>query len=115
MPLATVTTRAPRSASISRPVNANGPKWLVAICSSKPSAVVIRGVAMTPALLTRMSIRGQRPSTVAAAAWTDACDARSSSTTAAAPTSSRARSPRSVSRTASTTSAPARASWSAVW
>ena len=43
--------------SSSRPVRAKWPRWLVAICSSKPSAVWRYGVPMTPALLTRRSSR----------------------------------------------------------
>ena len=57
-PLVSVTTRAssrPSIASISSPVSAKWPRWLVPIWSSKPSAVSLRGGAITPALFTRRS------------------------------------------------------------
>ena len=79
MKLLTVTTRAPgrcSSAGISCPVNANGPRWLVPNCISKPSTVSIFGIAITPALLTRMSI-GSLPYAVANSR-TDDRSARSS-------------------------------------
>ena len=53
-----VTTLAPGRASregSSRPVKAKCPRWLVPNCISKPSVVTRAGMAMTPALLTRMS------------------------------------------------------------
>src|ERR1035437_9913050 len=56
--LLTVTTLAPGRASrlsSSNPVRAKWPRWLVPNCISKPSAVSLRGMAITPALLTRMS------------------------------------------------------------
>ena len=52
--LESVTTRAssrPSISPISRPVSAKWPRWLVPNWSSKPSAVLRRGVAITPALL----------------------------------------------------------------
>jgi hypothetical protein len=52
--LDSVTTRPsvrPSIVSIRRPVSAKWPRWLVPNCSSNPSAVWRRGVAITPALL----------------------------------------------------------------
>ena len=55
----TVTIRASLALSSghSVAVQAKWPRWLVPICSSNPSAVVLRGAAMMPALLMRMSTR----------------------------------------------------------
>src|SRR3954452_10096260 len=103
----TVTTRS-RSRGSSRLVSAKWPRWLVPICSSKPSLVRVSGVAMTPALLTRTSSSPSQPS---ANARTEARSARSSGRTSTAPVISRAAaSPLAVSRTASVTRAIARAS-----
>ncbi|COY15034.1 Uncharacterised protein [Mycobacterium tuberculosis] len=77
-----VTTREPAtgsSRSINRPVNAKWPKWLVPNCISKPSAVVCRGVYITPALLISRSMRWWSDFSCAAAARTDASEVRSSS------------------------------------
>src|SRR4051812_33537344 len=112
-PLETVVTRPPRSLSSSRPVSAKWPRWLVPNCSSKPSAVVRRGVAMTPALLTSRS----SSSTVVANARTDDRSARSSLRTSTSPVIRAAASAPlpSVSRTARITFAPWAASSRAAW
>ena len=114
---ATVVTRGAGASSrcgISRPVSAKWPRWLVPNCSSKPSTVSRRrGGAITPALLTS---RSSGPSNRSARACTDSCEARSSRSTRTVPGTpmprirAAAASPASVLRTASTTSAPCRAS-----
>src|SRR5881409_3479699 len=92
----------------SRLVSAKCPRWLVPICNSKPSFVRVSGVAMTPALLIRMS---RSPCQESASSRTDARSARSRRRTSTVPgMPAAARSPLAVSRTASVTRAPARAS-----
>src|SRR4051812_35640689 len=106
-PDATLTTRS-RICGSSRLVSAKWPRWLVPICISKPSLVCDCGRAMTPALLTRM---WRSPSHASANARTEERSARSSDRTSTVPgISLAARSPLAVSRTASVTRAPARAS-----
>src|SRR5947209_6432784 len=106
-PEETVTTRSVMRPS-SRLVSAKWPRWLVPICSSKPSFVRVSGVAITPAVLTRTSRSPARPS---AKARTEPRSERSSGLTSTAPLiSAAAASPLAVSRTASVTRAPARAS-----
>ena len=108
-PLETVTTRSLIRSS-SRPVSAKCPRWLVPICSSKPSLVRRNGVAITPALLTSTAI--SRP---AANSRTEARSAKSRRSTSVLPgIPAAARSPLPMSRQASTTCAPARASSVAV-
>jgi hypothetical protein len=98
--------------------SAKCPRWLVANCSSQPSAVRRRsGTPMTAALLTSMS---SGPSQRATNAATDCGSARSSSDTrtSSLPVVSTMSAatfwPASVSRTASVTAAPALASALAV-
>ena len=108
--LETVTTRSLIRSS-SRPVSAKCPKWLVPTCSSKPSLVRRNGVAITPALLTSTAICP----VPAANSPTEARSARSRRRTSALPgIPAAARSPLAVSRQATTTCAPARASSVAV-
>ena len=117
--LETFTTREPAVARIrgsSRPESAKWPRWLVPSCISKPSAVLRRGIAITPALFTRMSIRSWRAENCLAKSRTEARLARSrgASSVEAAGCSLRSSSaaccPRFGSRHASTTCAPAAAS-----
>ena len=80
-------------------------------CSSKPSAVRESGGTITPALLIS---RSMAPSQPAANARTEARSARSSGRTSAPGMPAAAAAPLAVSRTASTTRAPAPASaWAA--
>src|SRR5215207_3761652 len=110
-PEATVTTRSVTWGS-SRLVSAKWPRWLVPICNSKPSAVRLSGVLITPALLINtLSSPGQ----LSAKARTEARSARSSWRTSQSPEmDSAAAAPLARSRTASTTRAPASASSRAV-
>ena len=110
--LLTVTTLAPGRASrrsSSKPVRAKWPRWLVPNCISKPSAVSRRGMAITPALLTRMFKPSCSAENPAANFRTEARSARSSgsSRTSAAGTGwrirSRASAPLAWSRQARTT------------
>src|SRR5215213_4535002 len=114
MPIAldeTVTTRSVICGS-SRFVSANGPRWLVANCSSKPSAERPSGTAMIPALFTKTSMGCCHFS---ANSRTDVRLARSSGQTSTSPCmSAAARRPRSSSRTAKITRAPLRTSAAAV-
>jgi DNA-binding PadR family transcriptional regulator len=97
--------------SSSRPVSAKGPRKLVPICISKPSAVRRSGTAMTPALFTSRSTR----STPSAKRRTDPRSARSSRRTSTSPVIvAAARAPFSVSRQARMTVAPCAASSRAV-
>ena len=56
----TFTMRAPGAAffskGITKLVRRKWPKWLVPICISNPSSVLVSGQVITPALLIRMSI-----------------------------------------------------------
>ncbi len=90
-------------------MRAKWPRWLVPNCSSKPSAVRLRGGTITPALLMSTSI--SPPSQPSANSWTDTRLARSRARTSVCPfIFAAARSPFSSERTASTTRAPAPAS-----
>ena len=101
-----MTTRSVTCGS-SSPVRAKGPRKLVPQWLSNPSTVRANGTAMTPALLTRTSIR---PSHSEANARTEASEPRSSSRTSApSPISTRAASAFSRLRQAMTTRAPLRA------
>ena len=92
----------------SRLVSAKWPRWLVPVCISKPSLVRDSGTAMTPALLISTSIWPSNPS---AKACTEDRSARSSFCTSVSPAIAPAAVlPFEVSRTASTTRAPAPAS-----
>ena len=110
------------SCGSSSPVSRNGPKWLVAICSSRPSAVRWYGVPITPALLTSTSIGPSRGRGRGRPAYRrqvgevelEPLERRRPGTSA----QDRARSvsaSRSGERPVSTTRAPRRASSSAVW
>ncbi len=103
----TVTTRSVTFGS-NRFVSAKCPRWLVPNCISKSSAVRAAGMAITPALLISTSML---PSRFSANSRIEARSARSNRRTSVLPErEAAARSPRSVSRTAITTRAPARAS-----
>jgi hypothetical protein len=97
-------------------VSAKWPRWFTASCISNPSSVRRSGMAITPALLTRMSILGWPAAIWAAASRTERWDARSSdcSSSDASGTSSwidfRAASALPWSRAAITTWPPLRAS-----
>ena len=119
----TVTTRPSLLATSwgsSRPVSRNGPKWLVAIWSSRPSTVRWCEVPITPALLTSTSI-APTAAIRAAARRTELRSARSSTTLsrlargAARRIDASASSSRLSVRPASTRRAPRRASSRAVW
>src|SRR5215469_1720844 len=121
--LGTVTIRAPRvrsSAGSSRAVNAQCPRWSTPNCISKPSAVLASGIPITPALLISRSMLLCAAMICAAAARTDACEARSSATSSSAASGALLRiSPTAAAaffwlRTAITTCAPFAASWRAV-
>src|SRR5690606_2442307 len=122
--LLTVTTRAPgvaSSRSRRRPVSAKWPRWFVPSCISKPSAVSRRGIAITPALLTRTCRAAWRLRKASAKAWIEARLARSSGSVSTAAglgapwrTVRSAARARSGLRQARTTCAPRRASARAV-
>src|ERR1700721_3727312 len=110
------------SAGISMAVSAKCARTFVPNCSSKPSVVSSRlGGAITPALLIRMSSGRRCASSFSANSRTEASDAWSkiaSSVWALGESRSiraRASSPRFLSRQASVTCAPLRASFNAGW
>ena len=81
---ACATTPSPRvaaplatSCGSSSPVSRNGPKWLVAICSSRPSAVRGATVPITPGVVDQHVDRRRTPRPRAAARRTDPRSARS--------------------------------------
>ena len=103
------------------PVSRNGPKWLVAICSSSPSAVRWYGVPMTPGVVDQHVDRSEhrrrspRPGVRTPGRRGRARPSRASRVGTSSRIACAVSARRSGERPVSTTRAPRRASSSAVW